>query len=140
MCSVLKPIGEFSISRQGKNGPVYRTNCKPCNSVRATEWFNENRDRAKSNQRKRNLRVLYGITPDEYASMLDAQGGVCAICGKTEPGAHGRTGKQFSLSVDHCHSTGKVRGLLCQKCNRAVGLLGDDPAILKIAIEYLERQ
>lgn len=139
MCSVLKPIGEFSISRRGKNGPVYRTNCKPCNSVRATKWFNENRDRAKANQRKRNLRVLYGITSDDYADMLDAQGGTCAICKQQEPGAHGRTGKQFSLSVDHCHQTGRVRGLLCQRCNRAVGLLGDDPALLRNAIEYLER-
>jgi hypothetical protein len=75
----------------------------------------------------------------EYNALLREQGGVCAVCGKDEPNAHGRTGKQFRLAVDHCHQTGAVRGLLCQKCNRAIGLLGDDPALMRKAISYLLR-
>ena len=69
--------------------------------------------------------------------MLADQNGVCAICGKDEPNEHGRTGKKFRLAVDHCHDTGVVRGLLCQKCNRASGLLKDDLTLLQKAMEYL---
>jgi len=65
--------------------------------------------------------------------MEQAQGGVCAICGKPEA-----TARTKRLCVDHCHETGKVRGLLCSHCNRAIGLLGDSCAILASAITYLE--
>lgn len=91
-----------------------------------------------ANKRRLGLK-LYGLSEQQYADMLAAQGGVCAICDQDEPSAHGRTGKQFRLSVDHCHVTGRIRGLLCQKCNRAIGLLGDDAELLRKAIEYLEQ-
>ena len=70
--------------------------------------------------------------------MLDDQGGVCAICGKPE--IKERTpGVVFHLSVDHVHDTGKIRGLLCCKCNRFIGLAGEDIAILSNAIGYLKK-
>ena len=74
----------------------------------------------------------YGLTRDDFWKLLEKQGGVCAICGTSEPGK-GRT----RMCVDHCHRTGKVRGLLCGSCNRSIGQLGDDPDILQRAADYL---
>lgn len=76
--------------------------------------------------------AAYGITVEQYDEMLVAQGGVCAIC-KTLPEADGRT----PLQVDHDHSTGRIRGLLCSPCNTAIGSLRDDPQLLAAAMEYL---
>ena len=67
--------------------------------------------------------------------MLDSQNGVCAVC-KTKPDF--KTWKK-RLSIDHCHVTGRVRGLLCDPCNSGIGMLKDDPSILENAIKYLAR-
>lgn len=72
------------------------------------------------------------MTPDDYKRLLDGQNGVCAICGR--PPNPGRV-----LAVDHDHKTGLRRALLCDPCNRALGLFGDDPDRLRAAIEYLSR-
>jgi len=138
-CDTVKPLDQFGVSRQGARGPVYRSNCKACASARAMQWFADNPERTMANRRRWNLQKLYGITPEQYEEMLSEQGGLCAVCRQPEPDAHGRTGTQFSLSVDHCHDTGRVRGLLCQKCNRAIGLLGDNVELLRAAIRYLEK-
>lgn len=74
----------------------------------------------------------YGITPEYYADLLDIQAGGCAICGALEEDQ-----RDGVLGVDHCHETGAVRGLLCENCNRAIGLLQDDPELLRMAIRYL---
>jgi hypothetical protein len=140
-CGVTKPLAGFSLSRRATEttNAVYRSDCKACCSERAKQWFRDNPERAIANKRKANLAKHYGLTVADYDALLKRQGGVCAICGKDEPNAHGRTGKQFRLAVDHCHDTGQVRGLLCQKCNRAIGLLGDDPVLMRKAISYLLR-
>ena len=75
----------------------------------------------------------YGLTMAEFEAMLASQGGVCAICGGPPNGP----GKRYH--VDHCHDTKKVRGLLCGKCNTAIGLLNHDPARLRAAAKYLKR-
>ncbi len=74
----------------------------------------------------------YGISADEYFSLLLSQGGVCAIC-KGPPSG----GKRYS--VDHDHASLAVRGLLCGKCNIGLGMFADDPVVLQKAIEYLGR-
>lgn len=130
-CGELKPITGFSLSRQGVNGPVYRSDCKACCSTRALEWQDANRQRQADTQFAWNLMRNYGITKEEYDRILAEQGGVCGICGKDDPNQ--------KLSVDHNHETGKVRGLLCSTCNRGIGLLNDDVDVLKRAIYYLER-
>lgn len=86
---------------------------------------------------ERRLLRDYGITPVDYAEMLDAQGGVCAICGEPETTKH-KKGTVRQLSVDHNHKTGKVRGLLCHNCNCGIGRLKDDIEKLRKAIAYLE--
>lgn len=85
----------------------------------------------KENLRAWNLRRRFGIFVDEYDKML--QNGVCAVCGKTS--LDGRR-----LAVDHNHITGEIRGLLCVSCNRALGLVYDNPNILRRLIKYLERR
>lgn len=80
--------------------------------------------------RNHDLRV-YGITSKDYDRMSEKQGGVCAICKKPEKSKNGR------LCVDHCHLTGKVRGLLCGNCNTGIGKLGEDIAVLEAAIRYI---
>ena len=71
----------------------------------------------------------YGMSVEEYESMLEAQGGACRICG----GRHVR-----ALAVDHCHRTGRIRGLLCSNCNTALGMMKDDPLTVARAAAYLE--
>ena len=87
-------------------------------------------------KRKSNLKTLYGMTLAEYNALLREQGGVCALCRKAAPGTNSRNDK---LVVDHCHTTGAVRGLLCHTCNRALGLLKDDAVLLRRAITYLAK-
>jgi hypothetical protein len=72
----------------------------------------------------------YGITEDQYQAILALQNGVCAICNRHQ--------RICRLSIDHCHKTGKVRGLLCRRCNRNIGRFFDSPQVLHRAAEYLE--
>lgn len=81
------------------------------------------------------LRTLYGISLDEYEEMLLSQRGLCKIC--ELPERHMKRGKVCALSVDHDHKTGVVRGLLCNNCNRALGLFGENASVLESARRYL---
>lgn len=96
-------------------------------------WKKANPDKAKGyrkNERDLRLRRVYGITLEEYEAMYEIQNGLCAICNKEE------TNKL--LAVDHCHGTGKVRGLLCAKCNQGIGHFNDDSNLLERAIKYVQ--
>lgn len=79
----------------------------------------------------RNRRAKYGLGPDQYIRLFNEQGGVCAVCQHETPWR--------SLDVDHDHMSGRVRGLLCSNCNRAIGLCNDDPERLRAAAAYLEQ-
>lgn len=82
------------------------------------------------------LKRGFRMSSEEYVYLLSSQNGLCAICNQPELSII--RGKLVSLAVDHCHTTGKIRGLLCTKCNRALGLFGDSIELLKKAIAYLE--
>lgn len=138
-CGEVKDRSQYSKSNDGKYGPILRPECKPCQSAASMAWHRNNPERANANRRRWNLKKTYGITEAQYDEMLQQQGGVCAICGMDEPNQHGRTGTKFKLSIDHDHETGAVRSLLCQKCNRAIGLLGDSHELVQKAAEYLLR-
>ena len=97
------------------------------------EWRQKNPESV----RRFNLRK-YGITLEQYDEMLISQGGTCAICGQEEKTVHSKTGNPNSLNVDHDHDTGRIRGLLCSPCNRALGLIGDSLERAKSLVEYLE--
>lgn len=80
--------------------------------------------------RDKTLRSRYGISAEDFDTMAEKQGGECAICRDTPE----------KLFVDHCHDTGQVRGLLCNRCNLGLGKFRDDPALLEAALEYLRVQ
>lgn len=86
-----------------------------------------------------NLRLRYGITIDEYKKILASQNGVCAICKLPETTVHKRSGKIRDLAVDHCHDTGKIRGLLCGDCNRSLGMMKEDTWRLFSMVSYLSK-
>ena len=91
-------------------------------------WNKQNKKRRRSQHLLKN----YGITQEDYEWMLENQNHACKICGTSDAG--GASGR---MVVDHCHTTGNVRGLLCNRCNTAIGLFKDDPAVLASAINYL---
>lgn len=91
-------------------------------------WRDSNTTRNKDNH----ANWRYGLNHGQYDAMLAAQEGKCAICKTTEPG----TG-MVRFAIDHCHSSGKVRGLLCSNCNRGLGYFKDDPARIRRAIDYV---
>lgn len=110
-----------------------------------TEFRERIKTQAKSGcpRKKRDgrLRSTFGITVDDYERMHAEQRGLCAICGRPEgsdKSSRSKTGIR-RLHVDHCHATGRVRGLLCGACNFGIGSLGDSPDRLRAAAEYLQR-
>ena len=117
LCKEVKNAVLFYKSNTNKDG--LHGWCKECSDRRTVE-----------NGRKR----LHGMTPNDYAIMLESQNGQCAICGIVQPIAGKRT-----FCVDHCHRTGKVRGILCTRCNTVLGNALDRVEILSAAILYLER-
>lgn len=119
-CGVTKSVSCFHKSGSLRGVPQYKTVCKECRKAEVR------------NYRPLHLKRRYGITEEEYSRMFKGQGGVCKICGRPEL-------KRKHLSVDHCHTTGVVRGLLCNACNVAIGHMQDDPELLIKAAEYLRR-
>jgi hypothetical protein len=127
-CNITKDITEF-YKRGGKVSPNTRHNhCKECtkNRVSATPSIVK---------REQALKRMYGITQQDYDRMIIEQNHQCAICKTTDPG--GRHNTNYFV-VDHCHTTGKVRKLLCHHCNTALGLVGDNISTLEKMIEYLK--
>lgn len=88
-------------------------------------------------KRKAHALRRYKLSLDEYINLLEQQNHVCAICGQPEHIKH-RDGRTFDLSVDHCHVTGRVRGLLCRKCNSLLAYCKEDVVILQAAVCYLQ--
>ena len=90
-------------------------------------------------QKVRDLRRRYNLTDDAYEQMIKDQNNCCAICGQPETKMDHQHGTVARLAVDHCHTTGKVRGLLCSRCNVTIGRVGESVEILKAMVAYLEK-
>lgn len=103
------------------------------NAAYQKEYRAKNRQLYRDKERLRN----FGLTAEQYAEMLLAQGNKCAICGNEETAT--RMGNVKSLAVDHDHKTGKVRGLLCNECNQGLGKFRDSREMLLSAARYLEQ-
>ena len=140
-CNEEKELSEFY--KHVKFGP--RPECKACSKARnadnwkknkekidkkAREWQEANKDKVATYTRKQNLRRKYGITPEIYEEMVKSQNCKCAICNQTS---------EKTFAVDHNHSTGKIRALLCGPCNTALGLLKEDLKIVESLKRYLEK-
>ena len=157
-CGLPKPLEEFHRAEGTKDG--HRSECKSCHTHarknryakdpageirRVQEWReanpvryaatqraykDANKDRLRKQHRDRHLKKSYGIVSEEFDLLVLAQLNLCAICFRY-------FGKR--LHVDHDHRTGRIRGLLCGKCNKAIGLLDDQPQLAQAAANYLHR-
>ncbi len=125
-CGKEKKIEQFSPRNNRKSGRA--SWCRECvrNALKALYVATDRKI-----IRGRNLKALYGISLDEFDALLEQQNGVCIICGNTNR-------RDEPLAVDHDHLTLEVRGLLCTKCNTALGCMGDNPTLLRKAANYLE--
>jgi hypothetical protein len=143
-CGKRKLLSEYYKYKSDKPS-VYRR-CKSCTKVRHAayqkanpdkrskyhlDWRNKNIDKARTQSKSSRMKCKYGLTELDYLAMLLKQNHQCAICGTANMGAYGR------FHIDHCHSTGIVRGLLCHHCNIMLGHAKDDPIRLRAAIRYL---
>jgi hypothetical protein len=155
-CGILKPLSDFYANPKGRGG--LRPECKECTKKRRRDWYLRNRereiervrqwslahpewvasriaavtgsDKKKLADRKSYLKRTYGISLEQYDAMLAAQNGVCAICDEARP-------DERTLHVDHDHETGEIRGLLCFRCNQAIGSLRE--IHFQKAADYLDR-
>lgn len=138
-CKVEKEIDAFVKCKSS----IY-TYCKVCQSKKSKLWRQNNREKHLEQQQKyrnkcgyngrRNtsLKSKYGITNEDYNNLLKLQNYSCAIC-------HGKETYNFDvLVVDHCHDTGEIRGLLCTRCNKGLGMFKDSILSLENAIDYLK--
>lgn len=116
---------EYNARRRAK----YAENQEFRDALRASvkEWQQANPHKRKSQRLKK-----YGMTTAEFSDLMTAQGGECAICGHQDMSI-----RNFFPVVDHCHNSGKVRGLLCMNCNQGIGKFKDDPELLRRAAEYI---
>lgn len=99
------------------------------------EWRKRKVEKDPNFNKRNDLKSMYGVTLEWYRQKLEEQQNRCAICGREEVMVI--KGSRVLLAVDHDHATGKVRGLLCTRCNRGMGLLADNKEILMKAISYL---
>ncbi|UCS82780.1 endonuclease VII [Yersinia phage vB_YenP_Rambo] len=120
-CKQEKDITEYGQDKRRKDG--LNLHCKDCRRKHHQATYHK--------IAAKRLVIKYGITKDDYDRMFQEQLCKCAICSKPQEKC------RRALSVDHCHKTGKVRGLLCDECNRALGYFYDDIKRLKNAITYL---
>lgn len=135
-CLVVKPVESFNKDKTSHDGLCYW--CRDCQRNNHRQWYINNTDRVKQNvakwqaenpekcrvsRRKIHLKRQYGLTPEQVEEMVILQEGKCKICNK-----------KFVLCVDHCHKTGHIRGMLCKKCNAALGWYENNEKIIK---EYL---
>lgn len=95
-------------------------------------YYVANKDKMNAARVQARRKSKYGVSPEQFDAMLAAQKEACAICGTKEPKGRG------AFNVDHCHTSGVVRGLLCQPCNTALGLFRDDTVLLSRASTYLD--
>ncbi len=110
-------------------------NYKQVRNTYMKEWRENNPDKVKANR----LKQYFGISLEIYRGMLEAQGGLCAICREGEKAKNKATNETMALCVDHNHETGEVRGLLCINCNKGIGHLKDDAERVMSAAIYLEK-
>lgn len=141
-CKADKPIGAFSRCVTKTDG--MQTFCKSCAKIRVDRYYAkypERKKRTKDKWKSRNIERVrerrrlrqYRMDPGTYIALVERQGNRCALCMRQAADCTGKT-----LNVDHCHATGRVRGLLCKNCNLLLGHVGDSKETLSRMIVYLD--
>ncbi len=131
VCKQIKNIGEYGFHIRNKK---HKSECKECARLESVQYRIKNREKYLRTASNSQLKKNYGFSLEKYEELLEKQNGKCAICGDASPKQ--KNIKRFA--VDHCHTSKKIRGLLCANCNKGIGLLGDNIEILEKAIKYLE--
>lgn len=139
-CGLWQPVDAFDLmSRPSRPGDVYYfPRCKPCKKLYQVNYYQSRKQREPGWEKKQSRKATlarYGLTPEEYDDLLIAQDGRCAIC-KRRPGSTNGVDRH-NLVVDHDHAAGTTRALLCDFCNRGLGIFRDDPELLMAAAAYL---
>lgn len=138
-CKKLLPISDFSY-RDAKHR-YRRSWCKECSAIRRQKQRIKrkkiNPEKEKLKYRKFHLKTNFNLTLDDYDKLFQQQNGICAVCKNPEIAKNQFGNKR--LAVDHNHLTGKIRGLLCSKCNGGLGNFDDNIDLLLNAIEYLRK-
>jgi len=149
-CNKVKTKNNFTKDRSMIDG--YHSYCRECTSQLKREYYAKHKNDPEfieqcgkwkkehpEEYRSARLELMYGITAKDYDELLHNQNGVCAICEQPETLTDRRTGKIAFLAVDHDHKTGKVRGLLCSRCNCGLGHFRDSVPLINKAATYLNR-
>jgi len=157
-CGIEKPLSEFNKNKTTKDG--FQFYCKVCrleyrqnnkekiakankiylknpekaikNRQRAKIWNKKNVEKRRIIVQKHGYKKRYGLSLEQKQALVDGQNSKCAICNNDLKGTH-------DVCVDHCHTTGIIRGILCRKCNLGIGHLNDSIENLKSAQKYLEK-
>lgn len=141
VCEETKVETEFALCRREKRGRQF--GCKLCNRKRSAEYSRSQRGTELRHEYRRRIatqrgifasriKTLYGITVEDWAHLFNNQDGKCAVCSMQLFGGR-------DTHIDHCHNTGRVRGLLCIGCNTAIGQVLERPSVLRALADYLER-
>lgn len=139
-CKQLKSVELFPCVSKVNRNP--RSICKACCAEKQRKIYHQNPEQHRNYTRKRRAKYegihkrianlkTFGLTIDDYEYMLKMQNNQCAICGTTKCDSGRR------LAVDHCHVTGRVRGLLCRRCNQTIGKFNDSFFLLQQAADYV---
>jgi hypothetical protein len=142
-CQELKSLNSFPCVSKTNRKP--RSQCKQCCATKQRTVYSNNLEQYQNYVKKRRYKYkglhkrianlkTFGLTIEDYEEMSHAQNQQCAICGTTQC----TSGKR--LAVDHCHETGRIRGLLCMRCNQAIGKLNDNYFLLQQAADYVSGQ
>lgn len=147
-CGLEKDLTEFYLKIKGVEREIKNTftRCKPCSYITVRKWAKKNKDKIrvyhqtwdrKNQKRQIESRLIwkYSLSMEEFQKLSESQGNKCLIC---KVSAEHLSLKK--LYVDHDHKTGEIRGLLCRSCNIGIGMMKDNPEILRNAINYLETQ
>lgn len=129
-CEEVKPFDQFHKQKAKNDG--LQSYCKQCYVIKLREYKAKDPEKVKNRSRRNHMRRKYDLSVDGFHSLWDSQCGNCAICSSSLNFGTG------GFAIDHNHSTGKVRGILCGPCNLGIGHLKDNPDILKSAATYLE--
>jgi len=128
-CDTEKPLDDFYKFFDKWSGKHYSSaRCKPCH-----QEYKRESPTTPRNRKAEKLQLRYGLTYEQWEQMRANEGNACMICGITEDEIDKK------LDVDHCHTSGKVRGILCNPCNNMIGHAKDNIAALRAAADYLEQ-
>lgn len=129
VCGLVKALSEYGAQASRCDG--LKSECRVCSKAKRAVLLTTDLAGTRAKQREANVKATYKITSAEYKALIDTSNGKCALCGGVNADGN-------ALAVDHCHASGRVRGMLCVHCNLGLGHFKDSVATLEKAIAYLK--